>query len=145
MNLKSKFEQALRLYFMLVTLITVLLMILGFLFDADRTFGYGAYASPLVYAAIGVLPVFLPGQKKELSVKGLILRRICELAIVEIIIITLAFLSTNIPTDRKGVVVGIAGGIAVIYVFSVFFEYLHEKKEARRMNEILAEYFETTD
>ena len=81
MNLKHKFYQAIKLYFMLVTFISILLMILGLAFDSERTFSYSVFLSPLIYAAVGVLPVFLPGHDKELSVKMLILKKIIELVI----------------------------------------------------------------
>ena len=140
MNWKNKFDQILKLYFMLVTFITVLLMILGIAFDSDRTFSYQVFASPLIYAAIGVFPVFLPGEEKELSVKKLILRRIIQLVIIETIILFLAFSSDNIPTEKRSVVVEIAVGIVVIYLLINALEYLFEKREAEELNDILANY-----
>ena len=137
MNLKNKFARAINLYFMLVTLITILMMALGMTFDAERTFSYSAYASPLVYAAIGVIPVFIQGKEKELSVKRLVLGRITGLAIIEIIILFIAFSSENVPTEKRAVVAGIAIGIIVIYVLANVLEYLFEKREARELNDIL--------
>ena len=99
MNLKHKFYQAIKLYFMLVTFISILLMILGLAFDSERTFSYSVFLSPLIYAAVGVLPVFLPGHDKELSVKLLILKKIIELVIIETIIFILAFSSDTIPRN----------------------------------------------
>ena len=142
MKLKNKLAQAMKIYFMLVTLITILIMVLGLLFDSDRTLSYQAYASPLIYAAIGVIPVFLPEPKKEAGVKTLILKRITEIAIIEIIILALAFLSDNIPTNKRGVVVGISCGIIVIYGLINLFSYLYEKKEAAILNENLAAYID---
>lgn len=137
MNLKNKFVRAINLYFMLVTLITILMMALGMTFDGERTFSYSAYASPLIYAAIGVIPVFIQGNEKELSVKRLVLRRITGLAIIEIIILFIAFSSENVPTEKRTVVAGIAIGIIVIYVLANVLEYLFEKREARELNDIL--------
>ena len=114
MNLKHKFYQAIKLYFMLVTFISILLMILGLAFDSERTFSYSVFLSPLIYAAVGVLPVFLPGHDKELSVKMLILKKIIELVIIETIIFILAFSSDTIPTEKRTIVAGIALGICVI-------------------------------
>lgn len=140
MNWKNKFDQALKSYFMLVTFITVLLMILGLAFDQDRTFSYQVFASPLIYAAVGVLPVFLPGQEKELSVKKLMLRRIIQLVIIETIILFLAFSSDNIPTEKRSVVAGIALGVVVVYILTNVLEYLFEKREAEELNDILIRY-----
>lgn len=145
MSWKNKFEKALKLYFVLVTFITVLLMILGLAFDSNRMFGYSVFASPLVYAAIGVLPVFLPEPKREISMKGLILRRIFELGIIEMFIFFLVFSSDNIPTEKKSVVIGIALGIIIIYVLTNVLEYLYEKRESEELNKFLADYLEAAE
>lgn len=140
MKLKEKMLKALKLYFVLVTLITILLLILGLSFDADRTLSYQAYASPLIYAALGVIPVFIFNQEKELSVKGLIARRIAELALIEAIFMGIAFSADTIPTERRGVVIGIALGIAVIYVLTSIVEYIFESTKSNEMNEYLNSY-----
>lgn len=140
MKLKSKLEQAVSLYFMLVTFITVLLMVLGLVFDADRTFSYSVFASPLIYAAIGVIPVFLPKKKEEPSVKDLIIRRIVELLIIEVIVLALAFSADTIPTQKIGVVLGIGGGIVIIFVLTEIIEYLYECSKADEFNKLLEDY-----
>ena len=140
MNFKNKAEKALKLYFILVTLITVLLMILGLGFDQGRTFSYEAFASPLIYAAIGVIPVFLFDGEKELTVRQLIITRVAELAIVEAIVMVLAFSADTIPTEKRGVVIGIAVGIAVIFVLSQTIEYAFESATAKQLNDSLSEY-----
>lgn len=145
MKLKNKLVQAAKLYFMLVTFITMLLMVLGLTFDSERTFGYTVFASPLIYAAVGAIPVFLPGQDRELSVKGLLIRRIIELVIIEMIILFLAFWAETIPTEKRGVVIGIAFGIFIIYVLINVLEYFREKREAKELNEILSNYLMRTE
>ena len=142
MNLKGRAEKALKLYFIEVTLITILLMILGLMFDSDRTFSYQAFASPLIYAAIGTLPVLLFDQDKELSVKKLILRNFAELAIIEAVILFMAFFADSIPTEKREVVIGIAVGIAVVYVITCAFDYLFEMTESRNLNKALLRYQE---
>ena len=128
---------------MLVTFISILLMILGLAFDSERTFSYSVFLSPLIYAAVGVLPVFLPGHDKELSVKMLILKKIIELVIIETIIFILAFSSDTIPTEKRTIVAGIALGIFVIYILANVLEYLFEKKESKELNDSLLNYQES--
>lgn len=140
MKLKDRALKALKLYFVLVTFITILLLILGLSFDADRTFGYQAFASPLIYAALGVIPVFMFNQEKELSVKGFIARIIAELALIEAIFLRIAFSVETIPTERRGVVIGISLGIVVIYVLTFGVEYIFESIESNEMNKYLNNY-----
>ena len=114
MKIKAKLREAFRMYFILVTLITVLLMILGLTLDKDRVFGYEVFMSPLLYAGIGIIPVFFFGEEKEISMKRLLIQRLVSLGIIELITLILAFSASTIPTERKSVVIGIAVGIAIV-------------------------------
>ena len=140
MKLKEKIGEAFSLYFILVTLITVLLLILGTLLDGDRTFSYEAFLSPLVYAAIGVIPVFFVNDEKEVSLKGLLVQRIIQLLIIEAAMLGIAFLGKNIDTDRSEVVIGIAVGVVVVFALSIIVEYLFEASIAQKLNEDLERF-----
>lgn len=140
MRIKEKFGEAFRLYFILVTLITVLLMVLGLLFDSDRTFGYEAFVSPLIYAAVGVIPVFFFHSDKEISMKQLIIRRIIQELSVEALILLIVFNAPNIPSERPGVVIAIAAGVLVVFILSMVVEYIFELTQANEMNGYLEEY-----
>ena len=139
MKIKDRLGEAFKMYFILVTLITVLLLILGLTLDNDRVLGYEAFLSPLIYAAIGVIPVFF-GSEKEISMRRLLIQRIVTLLFVEAVVMVLAFSAKSIPTERKGVVIGIAVGIAVVYVLSLVVEYVFELIQSREMNEALEMY-----
>lgn len=140
MKIKERLGEAFKMYFILVTLITVLLLILGLTLDNDRVLGYEAFLSPLIYAAIGVIPVFFFGSEKEISMRRLLIQRIVTLLFVEAVVMVLAFSAKSIPTERKGVVIGIAVGIAVVYVLSLVVEYVFELIQSREMNEALEMY-----
>lgn len=145
MKIKERLGEAFKMYFILVTLITVLLLILGLTLDNDRVLGYEAFLSPLIYAAIGVIPVFFFGSEKEISMKRLLIQRIVTLLFVEAAVLVLAFSAKSIPTERKGVVIGIAVGIAVVYVLSLVVEYVFEFIQSRELNEALEVYQRTGD
>ena len=145
MKIKERLGEAFKMYFILVTLITVLLLILGLTLDNDRVLGYEAFLSPLIYAAIGVIPVFFFGSEKEISMKRLLIQRIVTLLFVEAAVLVLAFSAKSIPTERKGVVIGIAVGIAVVYVLSLVVEYVFELIQSREFNEALEVYQRTGD
>lgn len=140
MRMKEKIGEAFRLYFILFTLISILLMILGMMVDSDRKFGYEVFVSPLVYAAIGVIPVFLFNDDKEVSMKGIIIRRIIQLLLVEAAVLVIAFSSKNVDTDKMAVVVGIAVGVAVVFILSLLVEYMFELSMSRKLNEALEMY-----
>ena len=139
-GIKERLGEAFRLYFILVTLITILLMVVGMLFDSDRTLSYDAYFSPLFYAFIGVIPVFFFQSDKELSMKRLIIRNVLYVLIVEAAILLIVFNAPNIPSDRIEVVISIAVGVLVVFILSLIVEYIFELTQANEMNAYLEEY-----
>ena len=139
-GIKERLGEAFRLYFILVTLITILLMVVGMLFDSDRTLSYDAYFSPLFYAFIGVIPVFFFQSDKELSMKRLIIRNVFYVLIVEAAILLIVFKAPNIPSDRIEVVISIAVGVLVVFILSLIVEYIFELTQANEMNAYLEEY-----
>ena len=139
-GIKERLGEAFRLYFILVTLITILLMVVGMLFDSDRTLSYDAYFSPLFYAFIGVIPVFFFQSDKELSMKRLIVRNVLYVLIVEAAILLIVFKAPNIPSDRIEVVISIAVGVLVVFILSLIVEYIFELTQANEMNAYLEEY-----
>ena len=140
MRFRDRLIEAMRIYFILVTFITILLLIIGLAFDGDRTFGYEVFLSPLIYAAIGVLPALFLYSDKELSMTRLIIKNIFQLGIIEAIIMILVFTKDTIPSDKKSVVISIAVGIAVIYVLTMVVEYIFELSQSKTMNESLEKY-----
>lgn len=139
---KETFIRALRLYTLLVTLITVALMILGYLLDRDRVFGYEAFLSPLLYALIGTAATLVTRPGKELSVRSLIIRKVISLLLIEGAIILLALNSDTIPTDQSRVLPGLMLGILAVFLLTHIILYLADRKEAERLSADLARYQE---
>ena len=137
---KELLIRMLRLYTLQVTLITVLLIVLGKLLDSDRVFSYEAFLSPLIYALIGTVIALVTHTDKELSARGLILREVISLLLIEAVVIFLALRVDTIPTDRNWVLPGIALGILVIFLLSNLIMYLSDKKEAEKLSADLARY-----
>ena len=79
---KELLIRALRLYTLLVTLITVLMIVLGNLLDGDRVLGYDAFFSPLIYALIGTAAAMVTRSDRELSVRSLIIRKVISLLLI---------------------------------------------------------------
>ena len=139
-KLKQLLIRMLRLYTLQVTLITVLLIVLGTLLDRDRVFGYEAFLSPLIYALIGTAVALITHTEKELSVRGLIIREVITLLMIEAAVIFLALRVDTIPTDRTWVLPGIAIGILVVFLLINMIMYLSDKKEAEKLSADLARY-----
>ncbi len=145
MKIKEKLYEAFRLYFILVTLISVLIMILGLWLDSDRVLGYDVFISPLFFAAVCIIPVFFFGNDKEISMKRLLLKNALTLVFVEAVVLIIAFNSKSIPTERRSVVLALAVGITVIYILTIVIEYIFELNESKLLNEALDKYQKTYD
>ena len=137
---KELLIQALRLYTLLVTLITVLMIILGNLLDRDRVFGYDAFFSPLLYALIGTAAAMVTRSDKESSVWGLVIRKIISLLLIEGAIILIALNADTIPTDQNWVLPGLILGVFVVFVLTHIILYLADQKEAKKISADLVRY-----
>ena len=145
MKIRSRIGEAFRMYFILFTLISVLLMILGLAVDRDRSFGYEVFLSPMIYSAIAVIPVFFFESDREVSIKTVIIRRIIQLFAVEAAVMVLAFNSDNIDTGSTTVVMGIMSGIVIVFILSLIVEYLCELSVSNELNKALLSYQSTDD
>ena len=140
MDLKQFFLQKLSLFFMLTTLITVAICVLGLSLDADARFGYDELLTPVRLAALCVVPTFVTFSRSELSPKKMKMRMTLELLLIEAVVLGIAFNSPAIDTSQVAVVFAIAGSVLVIYVLTRLLTWLHDSAEARRMNAELARF-----
>ena len=139
---KEWLVRALRLYTLLVTLITVLMIVLGELLDRDRVFGYDAFLSPLIYALIGTAATMVTRSEKELSVRSLIIRKAVSLLLIEGAILLIALNADTIPTVKTWIVPGLALGILAVFILTHVILYLADRKEAEKLSADLARYQE---
>ena len=141
-KLKERLIQALRLYTLLVTLITVLIIILGKLLDRDRTFSYDAFFSPLIYALIGTAATLVTRSDRELSVRNLIIRKAISLLLIEGAVIFIALNADTIPTEKSWVLSGLVLGVFVTFVLTHVILYFIDRKEAEKLSADLSRYQE---
>ncbi|MDO4836671.1 MAG: hypothetical protein Q4B07_09550 [Clostridia bacterium] len=134
MEFKRFLVNNLILFFMLSTLITVAVSLIGLLFDGDARFGYGGMLVPIKYAALCMLPTLVTWSKRELSAKAMLLRKAVMLVLIESVILFIAFTSDVINTSRIEVVLVIAGSVLVIFVVAHLFMWLKEAAEAKKLN-----------
>jgi len=139
---KELLIHTLRLYTLLVTLITILMIILGNLLDRGRVFSYDAFFSPLVYALIGTVATVITRSDKELSVRSLIIRKVISLLLIEGAVILIAVNADTIPTEQSWVLPCLALGILAVFVLSHIILYFIDRKEAEKLNADLARFQE---
>lgn len=140
MQAKELIRDMVNTYFMLATMILGVMAVLGTYFMPDVRFGYEAFLTPLVYAAYGTIPNIVMYTKKELSVKQFLVRKVIQLVLVEIIVITVAIPAESYETGKTEIVVSMAISILVIYILTHLIDWFQNNAEAKRMTEELLRF-----
>lgn len=140
MSKKEYFRIAFAQFFIIVTLINIVMFVLGTIYRPDERFGYDAFLSPIIYAACSMIPVVLTYSKKELSAKQMILRQTLNLLVIEIIMIGIGFSGSAEFKEQPLLVVSFALSVFLIYVLVIFISWILDLGQARQMNIDLENY-----
>ena len=137
MSCKDFIRTAVKTYFIIVTLVCLAIFIIGTVFFPEASFGYVAFASPLIIAAFCTVPFIVMYSHKELTLRQIIVRKVIQLLCIEVIVFILIRGSANTP-DSASVTVGIA--VAIIFVLTHVIEYLLDTRQASELNKALELY-----
>lgn len=140
MDFKQFLINKIILFFMLTTLITIAIFLIGSAYDGDARFGYEAFLSPLIYAGACVIPTLVTYSRRELRLKEFLLRLVIEFLLIEVVVLAIAYGSPTVDTGRVEIVLALAASVLVIYVMVCVFAWLKASVEARKLNEDLIRY-----
>ena len=140
MSIKEIVYRSLMTFFILVTCITAGIMILGLAFDSDAKFGYDVFASPFIFAILGVIPNLLMYSRKELSNKQIILRKIIQFAVIEIEVVGVGVISPEIHTEKAEVVTGLIVSVFVIFILANFISIMNNYFSAKQLTKELMQF-----
>ena len=132
----------LRTYFIVVTLINAAMWIMGVSLDfvPENQFGYEAFAAPLIYGLAGCLPEVVLYSKRELKVKELIVRKVLQFFLVEVLVLMAAFYGSEGNWRSPELIGSVAFSIFIIYVLATLFDWLQNYIAALRMTEELVQF-----
>lgn len=106
----------------------------------DQTFGYEAFLSPLVYAAIALVPMLCMYSKRELTFRQYILKEVFRLFAIESVLIIFGLGTENpLPENRK-LTAAFAFSVFVIYILVVIISWLLDLKQAKTINSDLKSF-----
>ncbi len=140
MSLKEILYRSFMTYFILVTCITAGIMILGLAFDPDARFGYDAFISPFIFAALGVIPNLFMYSSKELSDKQIILRKIMQFAVIEVEVVGMCIISPVIHTEKIEVITGVIISVFVIFILANFISIMNNYFSAKQLTKELMQF-----
>lgn len=124
-------------YFMLTTMILVVMTVLGTYFMPEVRFGYKEFEAPLTYAAWGTLPSVVLYAKKELTMKQMLVRKIIQLILIEVIVLVVALPADIIDRGNSALIISLIGCVFVIYLLTHIIEWYQDSVTAKKMTEEL--------
>ena len=74
----------LNMFFIVTTLITIVMGVMGLIWERDRLLTYEVMFSPVIIGFISVLPSIVMYSKKELTLRQLVFRKVLHLFLLEI-------------------------------------------------------------
>lgn len=113
MTIKEFLISRIQLYFLLVTLIFAVSMIIGMIFTPGQELYYYQLIGPFFLAALCVLPTFITYSRKEPTVRQVVLRNIIRLILIEGIVLT----QIQPPEQENQVLFRILLAAAVLIVY----------------------------
>ena len=134
MSFKEHLKAVISQFFVIATLINLAIFILGEIFRPDEQFGYEAFLSPLIYAAISLVPMLCMYSKKELTIKQHIFRELLQLISIEFILIFLGMGSKSLERENLALTASFALSVFIIYVLVYVIAWLLDLNTARQIN-----------
>jgi hypothetical protein len=140
--MKERIIDILNSFFITVTLINLAMLILGKLLEPEQVFGYEAFMYPLIYGLIGTIPSIVIRDKKELSVKQELIRKVMNMLLIIVLMLAFMFGGREITSELIAAAEGVAISIVIIFVLVNLIIWWFDLKTAKDMTEDLLKYQE---
>ena len=124
-------------YFMLVTMISGVMAVLGMRFISDASFGYEAFRMPLIYAVYGTLPNVVMYATQELTRKQFLVRKIIQLILIEVIVIAVALPAELLNEKNTEIIISLGVSIFVVFLLTHLVEWFLNYTSAKQMTDEL--------
>lgn len=133
MTIKEFLISRIQLYFLLVTLIFAVSMIIGMIFTPGQELYYYQLIGPFFLAALCVLPTFITYSRKEPTVRQVVLRNIIRLILIEGIVLT----QIQPPEQENQVLFRIllAAAVLIVYLLASLMMWLRRVRQSGMMTE----------
>jgi hypothetical protein len=118
------------------------MLILGKLLEPEQVFGYEAFMYPLIYGLIGTIPSIVIRDKKELSVKQELIRKVMNMLLIIVLMLAFMFGGREITSELIAAAEGVAISIVIIFVLVNLIIWWFDLKTAKDMTEDLLKYQE---
>ena len=134
MSFKEHLKSVISQFFVIATLINLATFVLGEIFRPEERFGYDAFLSPLIYAAIALVPMLCMYSKKELTVKQHIFRELLQLISIEVILIFFGLGAESLEPENIALTASFALSVLIIFVLVYVIAWLLDLSTAKKLN-----------
>ena len=131
---KEFWADFIKTYFMVATLITVVMGLFGSILMPETTFGYQAFWAPLIYAAVGTIPNLVLYSKRELTVKELLFRKLLQLILIEAGIFFVAFFGVSVEWRQPRLILALGGSVLVVYLLATLIAWIENLLSAKAIS-----------
>ena len=129
-----------RTYFMIVTVITVVMLVIGQAVMPEQTFGYSAFAAPLVYALVGTVPNLVLYSRRELKVRELFFRKVLQLVLIEAGVLFVALYGSNKNWLDSRTILILAVSVFGVFAAGTLIAWIGELISAKTLTKELLEF-----
>ncbi len=139
MDFKTYFLKKIMMsFFVAVTFITIVMAVVGMVYDPDARFGYNAFLSPVLFGIVASVPSIVKYSKRDLTVRQAFARNVIHFLLIEGLTLAVLYfegLITSLP-----MMLSLVSSIMVVYVTVSLVLWVNDKKTANDINRALIQF-----
>ena len=135
--MKEHINDNLMNFFIIVTLVNIVIFVCGSLMAPDQNLTYEAFLVPIIDGLLGIIPGLVMYSKRELTFKQMIIRELIQLISIELIILFFTFGFSGFNIEKLGMVFVVAVSVAVVYILVILIRFFLDSRSAKKMTDDL--------
>ena len=140
MSIKEYGKSMLQDFFVITTFVNIVMFVLGSIYRSEVTFSYEILLLPPLYGFLGTIPSWILYSKKELSTRQIMVRKILQVLVLELILILVIFGGENLCKENISVITALAISVFLVYVLVNIVSWLLDVRTAKAVMKELSEY-----
>lgn len=140
MSIKEYGKTMLQDFFVITTFVNIVMFVLGSIYRPGATSSYEILLFPPLYGFLGTIPSWILYSKKELSTRQLLVRKILQVIVLELILVLVIFGGENMCKENIPEITALAISVFLVYVLVSIVSWLLDVRTAKAVMKELSEY-----
>ena len=140
MSIKEYGKSMLQDFFVITTFVNIVMFVLGSIYRSEVTFSYEILLLPPLYGFLGTIPSWILYSKKELSTRQIVVRKILQVMVLELILILVIFGGESMSKEDIPEITALAISVFLVYVLVSIVSWLLDVRTAKAVMKELSEY-----